>query len=261
MYILKKIVMIGLLALVACSENNIPVSQQTDTEFKDNSMQGDMVVWQISPNLIIKTFAGEKNYSNQLLPLKSPFLGQFPINYQPKKQKLIEADQIENVANFQHPMQFNLLLNGAKNVPINGFHDKNFKNQVKVEVQNRTALDPIAVKYKRTPRQWIAYLKSTGYSKNEKLSKAYDLECYTREDLPVHLLPSDQCIGFSNNVEHSEFILKIYRHVEDDQIMVEIETLLYPNTKINWRVPVGSLKDWKKIDKNIWRLLAAWNVK
>ena len=49
-------------------------------------------------------------------------------------------------------MQFNLLLNNAKNIEINNFYDTSHQNQVKVLVENFSTADPIYLKYKNTTR-------------------------------------------------------------------------------------------------------------
>lgn len=40
-----------------------------------------------------------------------------------------------------------------------------------------------------------------------------------------------------------------------------VETKSYGHISVEWQVPVSSLKDWNKIDQNIWRLLEVWNVR
>ncbi|QOW46841.1 MULTISPECIES: hypothetical protein [Acinetobacter] len=243
--------------------NISPKELNDNTKYQDKYKKGDMITWQVSPKLLIKTQAGACLVTDYKYPSKKYFLGQFPIYYVPKKQKLLNIDRVSNIADSENPMEFNLLLNGQKDAQIHGFYNKNVENQVKVLVRNLSNLDQDShyIKNKRTPRDWINYLLSSGYSKNEKLSEMYDLECYT-PNYPEYLLPADQCIGRSVSPEDNEFILKIYEDL-DHKIIVSstIETKKYGHIAIDWRVPVESLKDWKEIDANIWRLLKAWNVK
>ena len=173
-------------------------------------------------------------------------------------QVINSDDRIENVADFEHPMQFNLLLNNAENIEINNFYDKSYQNQVKVHVQNFSTAHPLSFKYKRTPREWINYLTSHKFVKYEDSFKKFDLECYSinlDSDISYH------CLGYTSDRYHSEFLMKINQNLTNQIVITsEFETPLYPNVKIAWRMPYESLKDWKAVDQNIWRLLKAWNA-
>lgn len=241
-----------------------PVSEKSNIKYYlDISKQGDLVIWGISSDLTVKTVVGDKKNIAQGTVLTSPFLGQFPINFIPKIKTLNEDDTIENVTDFEHPMQFNLLLNNAKNIEINNFYDKNHQNQVKVQLQNLSTLDPTYFKYKQTPREWINYFTSQEVIKDKDLFTKFDLECYSLKNLKSHISRFYHCIGHASDPYHSEFLMKIHQHARSNQIVVttEVETPLYPNVSIEWTMSYESLKDWKTVDQNIWRLLKAWNVK
>lgn len=250
-------------AIFRCTDSSKTASQHSSEKsnikyYKDISKQGDLVIWGISSDLTIKTVVGDKNNIAQGTVLKSPFLGQFPINFTPKIKTQSKNDTIENVADPENPMQFNLLLNNAKNIEINNFYDTSHQNQVKVLVKNFSTVDPLYFRYKKTPREWINYLISHTYVKYEDSFKKFDLECYSinlDSDISYH------CLGHASDPYHSEFLMKINQNLTDQIVITtEVETPLYPNVRIEWEMPYESLKDWKKVDKNIWRLLKAWNV-
>lgn len=262
------IILIQCTAIFGCTDSSKTASQRLSEKsnvkyYKDISKQGDLVVWGISSDLILKTVVGDKTNIAKGTILSSPFLGQFPINFIPKIKSLKENDTIENVADRENPMQFNLILNNAKNIEINNFYDTSHKNQVKVLVENFSTADPIYLRYKKTPREWINYFTSQEVIKDEDLSKKFDLECYSLKNLKAHISRFYHCIGNASDPYHSEFLMIIAKqHERNNQIVVttEVETPLYPNISIKWTMPYESLKDWKKVDKNIWRLLKAWNV-
>lgn len=257
------IILINFTAICGCIDStetsSKSLSEKSDMEYySDISKSGDLVIWGISPDLIIKTVVGDKNNIEQGIVLSSPFLGQFPIDFIPTVAILNDDDNAENVADFQNPMQFNLLLNNAKNIKINNFYDGIYQNQVKVYLQNFSNLDPVFFKYKQKPREWINYLKSHKFVKYEESFKKNDLECYSinlDSDISYH------CLGHTSDPYHSEFLMKINQNITDQIVITtEFETPLYPNVKIEWKMSYESLKDWKAVDQNIWRLLKAWNV-
>lgn len=79
--------------------------------------------------------------------------------------------------------------------------------------------------------------------------------------MKAHISRFYHCIGNASDPYHSEFLMKINQNLTDQIVITtEVETPLYPNVRIEWEMPYESLKDWKIVDKNIWRLLKAWNV-
>ncbi|MDV2468553.1 hypothetical protein QR674_06120 [Acinetobacter chinensis] len=261
---IKILILIHCIAICGCTDStesrSKPLSEESDIEYyKDISKQGDLVIWGISSDLTIKTVVGNKKNIEQGIVLTDPFLGQYPIDFMPKVKILNDNDKIEKVSDFQHPMRFNLLLNNVKNIKINNFYDKNYQDQVKVYIQNFSTLDPIYFKYKQTPREWINYLTSHKFIKYENSFKKFDLECYSinlDSDISYH------CLGHASDPYNSEFLMKINKNLTDQIVVTtEVETPLYPNVRIAWRMSYESLKDWKTVDQNIWRLLKVWNVK
>lgn len=260
---IKILILIHCIAICGCTDTtesrSKPLSEESDIEYyKDISKQGDLVIWGISSDLTIKTVVGNKKNIEQGIVLTDPFLGQYPIDFIPKVKILNDNDKIEKVSDFQHPMRFNLLLNNVKNIKINNFYDKNYQDQVKVYIQNFSTLDPIYFKYKQTPREWINYLISHKFVKYENSFKKFDLECYSinlDSDISYH------CLGHASDPYNSEFLMKINKNLTDQIVVTtEVETPLYPNVRIAWRMSYESLKDWKTVDQNIWRLLKAWNA-
>lgn len=257
-------VLLSAIGLSACTDSTGTYHENVDINYyQDNSKAGDLIVWGISPEITIKTYVGDKQNIAEDKVLTSPFLGQFPIDFQPSKQMIDAHDKIENVADFENPMQFNLLLNQVKNVPINKFHDRNYKNQVKVVVRNLSTLDPIAIKYKRTPREWIDYFTWQPTIKHGSFMRDFGLECYSIRDLQPHITRFYHCIGNASDPYKSEFLMTINHHIQDHQMVVtiQVESPLYPNVRIEWTMPYESLNDWKVIDQKIWRLIEIWNVK
>ncbi|MDO5544199.1 MAG: hypothetical protein Q4F77_13000 [Acinetobacter sp.] len=258
---IKKIIFILLnsIFISACSDSvEVDHSYDDVQYYEDNSQTGDLIMWGISPELIIKTYVGAKQNIAENTVLSSPFLGQFPINFEPTTHISNSLDNIENVADFENPMQFNLLLNQAKDIPINNFYDKNHKNQVKVHVQNFSKADPLYFKYKQTPREWINYLISHQYVKYEDSFKKFDLDCYS---LNFDSSIAYHCIGRASDQYQTEFLMKITKNIENQQIITTtVETPLYPNVRVECRMTRDSLNDWKVVDRNIWHLLSIWNV-
>lgn len=244
--------------------NISPTELNDNHKFTDHYKKGDLVAWEVTPELMIKTKLGEREITPYKYPSTRRFLGQFSIDSKPQNYQISKLDSVEQASDREHPMEFNLLLNGQKNLAIHGFYNKNIENQVKVLVTNLSELDKDqdVQKNARTPRDWIDYLLSTGYVKNDHLSETYHLECYSLKNKPAHISRLDHCIGRSNSPEKNDFILKIYEAL-DNKIIVNstVETKSYGHISVEWQVPVSSLKDWNKIDQNIWRLLEVWNVR
>lgn len=256
---IRNLVLFSFLGINACTDSTETYRENVDIQYyQDNSNTRDLIVWGISPELIIKTYVGHKQPIEKNTVLKGPFLGQFPINFEPSVQVMDSDDQVENVADFQNPMKFNLLLYNADNIEINNFYDKNYQNQVKVHVQNFSTADPISFKYKRTPREWINYLIPHQYVRYEKAFTKMDLECYSINfDSGI----SYHCLGHASDPHKTEFLMKIIKNNFNQRIVITtIETPMYPNVRVEWTMLYESLKDWKYVDQNIWRLLEIWNA-
>ncbi|WP_407307736.1 hypothetical protein [Acinetobacter sp.] len=256
---IRNLALFSALGVSACTDSTETYRENVDIQYyQDNSKTGDLIVWGISPDLIIKTYVGEKNRISEDTVLSSPFLGQFPISFEPSEQFMESHDHVENVADFQNPMQFNLLLNNANNIEINNFYDKNYQNQVKVHVQNFSTADPLSFQYKRTPREWINYLIPHQFVQYEKAFKKVGLECYSMNfDSGI----SYHCLGRASDPQKTEFLMKIIKNNFNQRIVITtIEAPMYPNVRVEWTMPYESLKDWKDVDQNIWRLLDIWNV-
>jgi hypothetical protein len=222
--------------------------------YVDKYKQGDLVAWQLTPQLIIKTTLGQRKVKSYKSFESSRFLGQFAIDYQTKKENLLDNKiPIEDISKIETGLSFNLLLNQQKDAPIYEFNSNSMVvDQVGVSIRNDEGANL------RNPTEWIKYLHSLGnlIITGEKFDHL-GMECYPKHygDLI--------CIGKSSNVELSEFLIDVDKGVNASTGWISgmVSTRKYGSQVIaNWKAKDANLKDWREIDAAIWRFLDAWNV-
>ncbi len=234
---------------------NVSPHPETPIYF-DKNKEGDLVAWQLAPQLIIKTNLGQRKVKSYKSFDSSRFLGQFAIDYQPKKESLLDNKvQIEDISNIQEGLTFNLLLNQKQNLRIYDFYSRSVEDQVKVSISRSGGGGNT-----QNPREWIKYLLSLGsfIITGEKFDR-FGMECYPKEygDLI--------CIVKANNSEHSEFLIQVDRGIinypSTGSVTGEVFTEKYGGyVSVRWRTALANLKDWQEIDSAIWRHLDTWNV-
>jgi hypothetical protein len=223
--------------------------------YVDKLKKGDLVAWQLTPQLIIKTALGSRKVKSYKSFDGSHFLGQFAIDSQPKKENLLDNQiPIEDISKIEQGLTFNLLLNKLKNTPNYGLYYKDGM----VEDQVRVSILKLEGANVKNPRDRIKYLLSLGslIITGEKFDHL-GMECY-----PKHY-GNLTCIGKSGNLEHSEFFIDIDKRINTNlgTIRGMVSTRKYGSVVIvNWEANLANLKDWREIDAAIWHLLDAWNV-
>ena len=188
---LNALILIAVLILMGSCMRKVSIPQE-----------GDVVTWWEGPALIIKTKLGQRrdhipnlgcdkceaNYE----PHYERFIGQFPINYVPERfPKFTEAELLDFETkrkekktpryNSQHPLEFNLMLNGViAKATDEGFYsfDKALDdvNQVKVQLRH---------KYKDQATTKELHDLFPGSKKahyNKQSSDEFGLECYTENE-------------------------------------------------------------------------------
>lgn len=222
--------------------------------YVDKYKEGDLVAWQLTPQLIIKTTLGQRKVTSYRSFESLRFLGQFAIDYQPKKESLLKNKiQIEDISQIEQGegLSFNLLLNHKKNLHIYEFYSNSVEDQVKVSISYVGRANP------QSPRDWIKPLHSPGI---EGKFDRFGMECY-----PENNHGDLGCIGKSNNSEHSEFTIIVDQGVINNPSTGSVSGQLFTKkygglVRVDWRTALTNLKDWQEIDSAIWRHLEVWNV-
>jgi hypothetical protein len=234
--------------------------------------EGDVVIWKHSSELIIKAKLGQRREHVivdartdhlQYEPEYENFIGQFPIDYNPKPYpKFTEQERIAFETKYAskvhavksgHPIQFNLMLNGVKTkatdrsiVSEQALDDI---NQVKVELGGQGILTDINY---TTKDVYERFLKSKEGRYDKQSSDEYGLACYYQTRVS-----GLWCFGESSYRQISGYS---FAFMNANKIMVNSWEPLYGGIKVTWVIDRAILKDWKLIDVVIWRLLETWNI-
>jgi hypothetical protein len=229
---------------------------------KEISQEGEVVTWKLTPELIVKARLGERRKhipdthcfrceSEFYRPEYERYIGQFPIDYQPKKfDKLDETEaKAMPVTLMDNGIEFNLMLNGstvqATDKSIYGEKGLDHIDQVKVMVFNQPS------KY-NTAQSFDVFEKSGEGIYNKQASLEYGLQCYV-----FSKTNGLNCFGQSDNSKVSGISFKF---MDEHWIFGEAREPIYGGIKVQWRIDSRNLKQWKQVDAAIWRLLEAWNV-
>jgi hypothetical protein len=257
------ILMIAALLMGACTQKDPVIPKE-----------GDVVAWMQNSSLIIKTKLGQRREHipdrlDDLIyePEYERFVGQFPIDYIPERfPKFTEAERVAFETEYakklhaiksQHPIEFSLMLNGAKGkVTDEGLYSPKALddiNQVKVQLGYLRNGDNFTTKDEQ--ERFFKY-KEGRYDK--QLSAEYGLECYLVKDLiRSELVVSYKCFGKSSykSVSGAQFFIS-----SGNWTLGDYWEPIYGGIHVEWRTHRRNLKHWKEIDAAIWRLLERWNV-
>ena len=227
--------------------------------------EGELVTWMYNENFIVKLELGQRREHipstcrrcerASYRPEKEMYLGQFPIDYQPKKYALLSELEAKRVPfkwrDSFNGLEFGLMLNGSTVRPtdrsgmITGSLDH--LDQVKVNIQetNRSSA------YLTTKQSYLKYSPLENRKYDLTMSDKYGMQCHKLEY-------RYQCFGESNNPKISGLVVDIWD--SEPKVSVSYSELIYGGIELSWYVHKDNLHQWKEIDANIWRLLETWNV-
>ncbi len=233
--------------------------------------EGDVVIWKHSSELIIKAKLGQRREHViadpridhlSYEPEYERFIGQFPIDYDPKPfPKFTEAERRDFIADHDskihavksiHPLEFNLMLNGVTakatdDSPHGG--DMDDPNQVKVFLSRPGILEnPLY-----STQQFFEFELMKKLDLSSKKTE-HGLDCYSFKD--GH--GGKRCFGHSAYPTISGF--EFYVSPSEGNILARSQETIYGGIKIEWFTHQKNINRARDIDAAIWRLLEAWNV-
>lgn len=244
--------------------------------------EGDVVIWSNKWNqdseLIIKAKLGQRREhvivdarTDHLSyePEYERFIGQFPIYYDPKpfptftEQERIAYETAKRNKKLPpykslHPIQFNLMLNGARAkatdrilVSKQALDDI---NQVKVELSGRGVLSDLLT----TKDYYDRFLKlkvPKTWHYDKRSSDEYGMKCYEHNE--IEPLSKSKCFGTSSYAESSGVL---FTNVGNNWVFGRSYESIYGGIEVTYRIDRSKLKHWKEVDAAIWRLLERWNI-
>lgn len=222
--------------------------------------EGEVVTWRQNQKLIVKAKLGARRehipyrFDDEFyLPEREHYIGQFPVDYMPERfAKINEQEAMDLPKPFANQqLEFNLMLNGSivqatdRTIFIRDGLDQ--KDQVKVMISNERLEN-------RTGDVFESYEKSSDAIFDKKASDEYGLHCwfYTKTN-------SLRCYGRSSYKKSSGVLFK-HMGGKGNWILAESWEPIYGGIRVQWSIDRRNLKDWKKVDAAIWRLLEIWNV-
>jgi hypothetical protein len=236
--------------------NVSPVKMDAPIKTYRNTLKtGDIVTWRVTPQLLINAKAGKLNTFEYNDPNGKFYLGQFPVDYRPKKILKINPKKIKDITDINNALNFDLIINNEKNVPIYDSSMYPLLNQVRVTSQPVKGFEPSKLTW---PREKIDYVLSFYGGANKKLKyDTFGLECY-----PSGSGYDSVCIGTTGHPHHPQVYLYTSKNVHSENMTIYATsyTSLYGGLRVEWEATVKDLKNWKEIDAAIWRLLDTWNV-
>ena len=250
-----KLSVLSILAIVCLSLLQISCNFRKVDQWRE----GELVTWKFSDQLIIKTKVGQRREhidGNEFYDPKSEyFVGQFSINYEPDIiSMLTEQQAFAMPAITTHPnieLEFNLILNGstvqATDKPIYLDNSLDHPDQVRVSISS----SDIDSAYLTTKERYLASLPHENQDYDKELSNKYGMSCY-------HDQSKFTCFGESSHDQVSGLIFS--SELNADIVRVVSTEPVYGTIDMEWYVHKNNLEQWQEIDRNIWRLLAAWNV-
>ncbi len=240
--------------------------------------EGDVVIWKHNSELIIKTKLGQRR--DHVItdsrtdhrfyePEYEKFIGQFPIDYQPKplpmftEQKRIafetEWGSKIHARKSIHPIQFNLMLNGVKAKATDRSMESSQAlddiNQVRVELRGIGILADINHTTKYRHDRFVKLKVNKTWHIDKKSSDEYGMKCYKKNDSGS--LSHSWCFGVSTYAKVSgvSFTISV-----NNRVHARSYEPIYGGIKVHYRIDKSKLKHWKKVDDAIWRLLETWNI-
>jgi hypothetical protein len=242
--------------------------------------EGDVAVWMHSPELIIKAKLGQRREHviadpridhRFYEPEYERFIGQFPLDYAPIPfPKFTEAEHRDFIAEHDskihavkslHPLEFNLILNGATTKATDaspyGGEGIDDPNQVKV-ILNGPGILPNDAKLADfdSPDNPQNLLKTELMKEldADSIQTEYGLDCYNFKEQSR----GKRCFGHSTHPSISGF--EFHLSTSNRNIMVWSRKSTYRGILIQWFTEPKNINRAKDIDAAIWRLLDAWNI-
>ena len=227
---------------------------------QDPYKEGDIVTWLLWGEMIIKAEIGERrthsleNHSKRgesefYRPHAEHYLGQFPIDYQPKAFATISEEEalampVKPIMPGQ-ALEFNLMLNGswaqASDRSVISDEALDHPDQVKVVINPNHST-------RTTKEAHLMYVKGK-YEK--EMSEKYKLQCRTRDDIGL------VCFSSSTNSPVSGIVFSFRG---DDQVKAISYEPIYGGIKVEWYFHRNNLQHWQTIDTAIWDLIDTWNI-
>ncbi|WP_276669202.1 hypothetical protein [Thalassolituus oleivorans] len=242
-------------------------------------MEGDVVTWRFSPDLITRARLGQRRKHVVIHPeidnlFYEPeyerFLGQFPIDYIPEQ---FPAFTVEEAAFFLkqygekkharkslHPIEFNLMLDGDVSEATDRWGELDSQNQIKIYlVYNRLKVALILAESNVVNKSY----NSQDFFENELVDelnlsskeKINGLDCYLFKDGRG----GKRCFGYSRNSSASGFYFYVPVNPESS-VLVYSQQTIYGGIEIQWFVSQSNMYRAIEIDAEIWRLLDVWNI-
>lgn len=236
--------------------NVSPVKMDAPIKTYRNTLKtGDIVTWRVTSQLLLNAKAGKLNAFEYNDPNGKFYLGQFPVDYRPKKILKINPEKIKNITDINNALHFDLIINNEKNVPIYDSSMYPLLNQVRVTLQPVNGFKSSKLTW---PRERINYLLEINRLAEKNLKyEAFGLQCYPSEDSYDSI-----CFGTTGHPQHPQVYLYTSKNVHSENMTIYATsyTSLYGGLRVEWQATVKDLKNWKEIDAAIWHLLDTWNV-
>lgn len=255
--LLKSILIMSILPLSACG-------------ISGKQKEGDLVTWEVTPQLIIKTELGLQREliayspnSPQYRDNYNKYVGVFPFDYNPIKHQQLSVEEAKKVIESKnsnskaHTLSFDLALNGAK------FQPNDYIIRIDEVMVHE---DQIRVEVKENLNNYLKIISEDEIKKgkyNKGLSARTNLDCYEFEKTlnsktDPFAYKYNQCIGKPKNNSIPVLNIKIIK-IESDQVIASYNS---PELGVNilWRINIKHISDWEKIHIQIWNLINSWNV-
>lgn len=232
-------------------------------EKKDPYKQGELVTWKFNEELIIQTHLGQrrkhikdedKRIENTFYrPHLEHYVGQFPIDYQPIKHKILSTDEAKAIEPYKRDvtnwLEFDLMLNGSWVEPtdesIHSPRALDHEDQVKVRISY------MGVNSKQNTKEFFENDLMKDLDKNSE-HELYGMKCFNFLDSQ-----GKRCLGQSSNINISGFdVLLLPNH----RLPVRYQEFIYGGVSIEYILNEKNLNKIQQIDQAIWRMLDAWNV-
>jgi hypothetical protein len=238
--------------------------------------EGDVVVWKHNSELIIKAKLGQRREhviskadasTDHLFyePEYERFIGQFPIDYDPKPfPKFSEAERRDFIAEHDskihavkslHPLEFYLMLNGTKARATDS------SPYVGVGIDDPSQVRVIILGPGNFPNDANS-INTQKFFKTELMKELdadsiqteHGVDCYNFNDGSS----GKRCLGHSTLPSISGF--EFYLSPTNSNILVTSRESVYGGIRIQWFTDPRNINRAQDIDAAIWRLLKAWNI-
>lgn len=227
----------------------------------------EILIWKFTDQLIIKAELGQrrKHIPNThctkcerefYRPRLEHYLGQFPIDYQPKNYPSLSESEVKEIPwtmiDMGGGLEFNLMLNGstvqATDDSIHGNYTLDHYDQVKV------FLSTLGGSTQRNTKQFFDSEIMKNLDINSKQTQN-GVDCYQFNNSSK----GKMCFGHSMNALSSGFQFYVSPD-QNFQLFMSSEELILGGVKVNWIVDQKHFDKVQEIDANIWRILKAWNI-